>query len=404
MVQLHRPGSHRRDVHGQLPGSVTVRDHRRAAHRQLVRPEPDRRGRRPEHRRLPDLDHGHRQHHAAGRPADADRRPGLQRLELPLHGLHPGLQRRRGRGRGRHRPDRVLRHAGPRTGPADHGLLDPGRHRLPGARRHRRRPRHPLVQPVSRPAVAGRRPRLRAADLQREHPLGGRVRLGLPGPGVQRQRDLDQHLLHDDRYRRDHEVHRVRDRPLYPRLRHRPGHPVRRLDLRVRRLRADHHRAGHRRQRQRRQRGLPLGGLHRAGRPAGPAGAQHHGPGRRGHPGLRRRHLGLHRPGQRHPQPVHQVAEHGGRPVRSRRRQRRRDRLPRRRERGRNLGPDADRAGRRGQGRRVRGQGREHLARPDNQPGARPALGPDLRDLRRGPVPGRPDHLGRGARACRARA
>ena len=43
--------------------------------------------------------------------------------------------------------------------------------------------------------------------------------------------------------------------------------------------------AGHRRQRQRRQRGLPLGRLHRAGRPAGPAGAQHHGPVRRGHPG-----------------------------------------------------------------------------------------------------------------------
>ena len=42
------------------------------------------------------------------------------------------------------------------------------------------------------------------------------------------------------------------------------------------------------------------------------------------------------------------------------------------------------------------GKGVEHLARPDNQPGARPALGPDLRDLRRGPVPGRPDHLGRG--------
>ena len=52
-------------------------------------------GRRPEHRRLRDLDHGHRQRHPAGRPADADRRPGLQRLELPLHGLHPGHQRRR---------------------------------------------------------------------------------------------------------------------------------------------------------------------------------------------------------------------------------------------------------------------------------------------------------------------
>ncbi len=42
------------------------------------------------------------------------------------------------------------------------------------------------------------------------------------------------------------------------------------------------------------------------------------------------------------------------------------------------------------------GKGVEHLARPDDQPGARPALGPDLRDLRRGPLPGGPDHLGRG--------
>ena len=41
------------------------------------------------------------QRHPAGRPADADRRPGLQRLELPLHGLHPGLGRRRRRRIGR---------------------------------------------------------------------------------------------------------------------------------------------------------------------------------------------------------------------------------------------------------------------------------------------------------------
>ena len=47
------------------------------------------------------------------------------------------------------------------------------------------------------------------------------------------------------------------------------AHPVRRLDLRVRRLRPDHHRPGHRRQRQRRQRSLPLGRLHRAGRHSG---------------------------------------------------------------------------------------------------------------------------------------
>ena len=42
-----------------------------------------------------------RQHHPAGRPADAHRRPGLQRLELPLHDLHPELGRRRRRRLGR---------------------------------------------------------------------------------------------------------------------------------------------------------------------------------------------------------------------------------------------------------------------------------------------------------------
>ena len=51
-----------------------------------------------------------------------------------------GRRRRR-----RHRPDRVLRHAGPRAGPADHGLLDPGRHRLPGA----------PTPPTATPAPAG---------------------------------------------------------------------------------------------------------------------------------------------------------------------------------------------------------------------------------------------------------
>ena len=81
-----------------------VRDHRRAAHRQLLRHQPDRLGRHPEHRRLRDLDHGRRQRHAAGRPADAHPRPGLQRLELPRHGLHPQLGRRRLGGPGNDQP------------------------------------------------------------------------------------------------------------------------------------------------------------------------------------------------------------------------------------------------------------------------------------------------------------
>ena len=108
------------------------------------------------------------------------------------------------------------------------------------------------------------------------------------------------------------------DRPLHPDVRHRPRHPVGRLDLRVRRLRPDHHRPGHRRQRQRRQRRLPLGRLHRAGRHPRPAGAQHHGPGRGAGPGGRRRHLVLHRPHPGRPQPLHPRDQPGGRPERGR--------------------------------------------------------------------------------------
>ena len=93
---------------------------------------------------------------------------------------------------------------------------------------------------------------------------------------------------------------------------------VRLLDLRVRRLRPHQHPAAGRRQRQRRQRELPVGRLHRAGRHPGPGSAQHHGPGRSGQPAVRRRHLVLHRPGQRHPRSVHPVHQHGGRPVRGR--------------------------------------------------------------------------------------
>ena len=70
-----------------------VRDHRRAAPGQFLRHQPERLGRHPEHRRLRDLDHGRRQRHPGGRPADAHPGPGLQRLELPRHGLHPELGR-----------------------------------------------------------------------------------------------------------------------------------------------------------------------------------------------------------------------------------------------------------------------------------------------------------------------
>ena len=63
--------------------------------------QPDRLGHDPQHRRLRDLDDGRRERHAAGRAADADGRPGLQRVELPLHGVHPQLGRRRQRARRR---------------------------------------------------------------------------------------------------------------------------------------------------------------------------------------------------------------------------------------------------------------------------------------------------------------
>ncbi len=43
--------------------------------------------------------------------------------------------------------------------------------------------------------------------------LGGRVRHGVPDPGVQRQLDLDHGLLHDDRHRREPDVHRLRRPP-----------------------------------------------------------------------------------------------------------------------------------------------------------------------------------------------
>ena len=174
--------------------------------------------------------------------ADADRRPGLQRLELPLPGLHAGLGRRRRRRR--RQAEAATEYCGTRTSRWT-SRPRPPRPRTPPTtrrRRHRRRPRHPLVERVQRPAVAGGRPRRPAADLQRGPPLGGRVRLGVPDPGVQRQRDLDQRLLHDDRHRREPDVHRLRDRPLHPHVRHGPRHPVRLLDLRVRRLRPDHHR------------------------------------------------------------------------------------------------------------------------------------------------------------------
>ena len=287
VVQVHRPGSHRRDLHGQLPGGLAVRGHRRAAHRQLRRHQPDRRGRRSEHRRLPDLDHGHRQRHPAGRRADADRRPGRRRLEPPLLGLHPGS------GGGR-------RAGGGGTGPTEYcGTQDLALDQPTTASSTQDATAYPASDatdgdPGTRWSSASSDPQWLEVDLGSQQQICsvGILWEAAYASAFQIQVSNDNAtwttvystttgtggsetftVSATDRYIRVYATAR--------------GHPVRRLDLRVRRLRPDHHRPGHRRQRQRRQRGLPVGQLHRAGRAAGPAGAQHHGPVGRGHAALR---------------------------------------------------------------------------------------------------------------------
>jgi hypothetical protein len=123
VVQLHRQRRHRGHLHRCLPAVLAVRDHRCAAHHQQLRRQPDRPGRRPEHGRVRDLDHGRRQHHPASRRADAHRRPGLQRLELPLHDLHPELGEWRRQWRRRQRRPAFRRDAGGRAGHGPGGQL-----------------------------------------------------------------------------------------------------------------------------------------------------------------------------------------------------------------------------------------------------------------------------------------
>ena len=157
------------------------------------------------------------------------------------------------------------------------------------------------------------------ADLQRRHPLGGRVRHRVPDPGRPTTTRPGPRSTPPPPAPAGQETFPISTTARYIRMYGTArAHHVRLLDLRVRRLRPDQHPAAGRRQRQRRQRDLPVGRLHRAGRHPGPGSAQHHGPGRSGQPALRRRHLVLHRPGQRHPRSVHPVHQHGGRPVRSR--------------------------------------------------------------------------------------
>ena len=285
VVQLHRRGRHRRGLHGQLPGGLAVRDHRRAAHRQLLRHQPDRLGRRPEHRRVRDLDHGHRQHHPAGRPADADRRPGLQRLELPLPGLHPGIGQR-----GRHTP---------RSGPSTAARRTSHWTSRPRPPRSSPTPANDCrtTRPTATPAPAGRaRPATRSGSRSTSVPR--RTICSLASTG--RPRTL----------RRSSSRCPMTTRPGPPSTPRRTGtggnetFPVSVTARYVRMYgtaRATQfgysifelHVYGltttppaHGRQRQWRQRHLPVGRLYRAGRPAGPAGAQHHRPVRRGQPAL----------------------------------------------------------------------------------------------------------------------
>ena len=182
------------------------------------------------------LDHHLLHHHRHGRHPDAERvrdRP-----------LHPDV---------RHGPGDPVRvfvvgircvRNGKRWGRGDVRDRQPGpeqdrdrvldRERVvPGGRCGGREHRHPLVQRLLRPPVARSRPRLQPGHLPGHAELGGRLRDGVPDPDVTRRHQLDHHLLHHHRHRRHPDAERVRDRPLHPDVRHRPGHPVRVLALGV---------------------------------------------------------------------------------------------------------------------------------------------------------------------------
>ena len=105
---------------------------------------------------------------------------------------------------------------------------------FPGGRRGGRQHRHPLVQRVLRPAMAGGRPRLVPGHLPGHPAMGGRLRHRVPDPDLTGRHELDHHLLHHHRNRRHPDPQRHRHRPLHPDVRHRPGHPVRVLAVGIR--------------------------------------------------------------------------------------------------------------------------------------------------------------------------
>ena len=146
----------------------------------------------------------------------------------------PGAARRRGPEPRHHDQDhrRHLRHHQPRPEQDRDRVLDRER-RLPGLGRRGRQHRHPLVQRVLRPAVAGGRPGLERLDHPGHPAVGGGLRDRVPDPDVAGRHELDHDLLHHHRHRRHPDPERDRHRPLRPHVRHGPGHPVRLLAVGV---------------------------------------------------------------------------------------------------------------------------------------------------------------------------
>ena len=211
---------------GTATNTVTVTTPPQPDHCRQYGGEPAGPGQRLGVRADPDL----QRHRPARRAVDqlldrADLRHPDHRRHLERHGHreghHRGLRIRLVQLDSQHE-QRRLRNDEPGVAPAHHRVLGPGRV-LARVQRHRRQPDHPLVQRLRRPPVAASRPRLHPARLPGRHPLGGRLRQGLPDPDIQRRRHLDHHLLHHHRHRRHPDTQHHRQRPLHP---HRTAPPA----------------------------------------------------------------------------------------------------------------------------------------------------------------------------------
>ena len=110
--------------------------------------------------------------------------------------------------------------------------------RRPGGRRrrrqrHRRQRRHPLVQPVQRPAVDARRPRRHRHHQPGRAAVGGRVRARRSRSRPRPTAPPGPHLHHHHRRRRHADAQRDRLRPVRAHVRHRARHRLRLLAVRV---------------------------------------------------------------------------------------------------------------------------------------------------------------------------